>query len=354
MARPVSLVPVWSVSRARQPSIVVQPSPPQLPTVPDAVVAAEADVSASLEFALLHEVWQRGEQADGTLRADVDEATRKLLEAVAPALPARRQAIEVTLKALPAVGTVTKTTWDAARAAGGWSPSDGGWTARCAGEGRDYTCGLWTGFHASIANANSDAAAAAALAAVHRFVGVIFGCIGCREHFLAMADGNKFEGGRLVAARTKQDATLWLWRAHNAVNTRLGKARFFGEMDSDSEVLAALERTYALTADAGFFAGTWTGAETGEDLSASSPNGMGRAVGHRAAQSAGTGTVALTLIVGVGLAAAAVLGVRTWLRFDHNGRACDPRLTLRRELPGLWSISKARHSDHAALREFRQ
>lgn len=94
--------------------------------------------------------------------------------------------------------------------------------AACRGatpDARGYPCGLWLLFHSLLAQARTDAEAAAALRAIKGYVQFFFGCTGCSQHFLAMARAEEDSLER--AARTAADARLWLWRAHNTVNRRL-------------------------------------------------------------------------------------------------------------------------------------
>ncbi|XP_077271184.1 sulfhydryl oxidase 2 isoform X2 [Temnothorax americanus] len=92
---------------------------------------------------------------------------------------------------------------------------------------RGYPCGLWTMFHTLTVNfalehnkpfvtqaLSQDPAAV--LRAMHGYIGIFFGCADCAAHFVEMAGTNK-----IFDVRTKDEAVLWLWRAHNQVNARL-------------------------------------------------------------------------------------------------------------------------------------
>lgn len=84
---------------------------------------------------------------------------------------------------------------------------------------RGFSCGLWTLFHyLSIQAANSERShePLEVLQAVHGFVKHFFGCTHCSEHFQQMAERN-----HIWQIRTKDEAVLWLWTAHNEVNRRL-------------------------------------------------------------------------------------------------------------------------------------
>ena len=121
--------------------------------------------------------------------------------------------------------------WKACR---GWSDAS-----------RGYPCGLWTLFHTLIAHSADDPGAA--LNAIRLYVQFFFGCRGCAAHFLQMAkeglpkdaalllnsDGDGAggaaakepmpDGVHAPPATSAAAASLWLWRAHNAVNLRLNQ-----------------------------------------------------------------------------------------------------------------------------------
>lgn len=97
---------------------------------------------------------------------------------------------------------------------------------------RGYTCGLWTLFHfitvqaAAGDVAPADAAASHArpaindptesLRAIHGYVQYFFGCSDCSQHFQTMAAQR-----HIYDVKSRDEAVLWLWRAHNEVNARL-------------------------------------------------------------------------------------------------------------------------------------
>lgn len=80
---------------------------------------------------------------------------------------------------------------------------------------RGYTCGMWSLFHSLAARAVSSPAAV--IGGIRDYVEQFFACADCRTHFLVITYG--FE--RTV--RTRRDAVLYLWRAHNEVNARVAK-----------------------------------------------------------------------------------------------------------------------------------
>lgn len=84
---------------------------------------------------------------------------------------------------------------------------------------RGFSCGLWQLFHyLTVQATNSDKShdPLEALHAIHGFVKHYFGCTHCSQHFQEMADRNN-----IWKVKTKDDAVLWLWTAHNEVNRRL-------------------------------------------------------------------------------------------------------------------------------------
>lgn len=84
---------------------------------------------------------------------------------------------------------------------------------------RGYPCGLWTMFHmlsVNFAQLNSEQDSLKVLKAMHGYVKNFFGCAECSRHFLQMAEKNE-----IFQVKNKDEAILWLWRAHNEVNRRL-------------------------------------------------------------------------------------------------------------------------------------
>ncbi|XP_023556009.1 sulfhydryl oxidase 2 [Octodon degus] len=90
---------------------------------------------------------------------------------------------------------------------------------------RGYPCSLWKLFHTLTVQASSHPEALAGtgfegdpqavLQAVRRYVRTFFGCEECGQHFEEMAVES------LDTVKTADQAVLWLWRRHNAVNSRL-------------------------------------------------------------------------------------------------------------------------------------
>ena len=81
---------------------------------------------------------------------------------------------------------------------------------------RGYTCGLWQLFHMLTAHSD-DAHAVADLGTIRTWIENFFNCEDCRHNFLAMSTGIA------TSVRTRDDAVLWLWQAHNSVNLRLAQ-----------------------------------------------------------------------------------------------------------------------------------
>lgn len=84
---------------------------------------------------------------------------------------------------------------------------------------RGFTCGLWFLFHyLTVQSAESEDSndPLEVLQAVHGYVKYFFGCSDCSSHFQSMAVHKK-----IWNVANKDDAILWLWMAHNAVNNRL-------------------------------------------------------------------------------------------------------------------------------------
>ena len=102
-----------------------------------------------------------------------------------------------------------------------YGSADSDW-AMCKGSyptTRGYTCGLWQLFHLLIAQ-STDATAAGDLATVRGWIDGFFGCADCRTNFMAMSVDLASN------VRTRDDAVLWLWQAHNSVNLRLAQEQF--------------------------------------------------------------------------------------------------------------------------------
>ena len=95
---------------------------------------------------------------------------------------------------------------------------------------RGYTCGLWSLFHMLTAHSDDDHALAD-LTTIRSWVENFFGCRECRDHFLAMSTGIG------SSVRTRDDAVLWLWQAHNDVNIRLA-----GEQEAEER--AGIQNLY--------------------------------------------------------------------------------------------------------------
>lgn len=99
---------------------------------------------------------------------------------------------------------------------------------------RGYPCALWMLFHTLTVRASTHPEALAGtgleddphavLRAVRRYVHTFFGCKECGQHFEEMARDS------MDSVKTADQAVLWLWRGHNAVNSRLA-----GHLSEDPE-----------------------------------------------------------------------------------------------------------------------
>lgn len=84
---------------------------------------------------------------------------------------------------------------------------------------RRFPCGLWTMFHFMTVQAYESEFSTdplEILQAMHNYVKFFFGCSDCSKHFQTMATKNK-----IWNVTSKDEAILWLWKAHNDVNKRL-------------------------------------------------------------------------------------------------------------------------------------
>uniref|UniRef100_A0A8C0WPC3 Sulfhydryl oxidase n=1 Tax=Castor canadensis TaxID=51338 RepID=A0A8C0WPC3_CASCN len=90
---------------------------------------------------------------------------------------------------------------------------------------RGYPCSLWKLFHTltvqasihpeALAGTGFEDDPQAVLQTVRKYVHTFFGCKECGEHFEAMAKES------MDSVKTLDQAVLWLWKKHNAVNSRL-------------------------------------------------------------------------------------------------------------------------------------
>lgn len=92
----------------------------------------------------------------------------------------------------------------------GWHQCRGTWPGK-----RGYTCGLWNMFH-FLAAQTSDEMALRDLQIVRNAVVHFFDCTECRDHFMKIPVPEE-------SIKTRRDAQLWWWNAHNVVNRRVGK-----------------------------------------------------------------------------------------------------------------------------------
>ncbi|KAE8902106.1 hypothetical protein PF005_g16991 [Phytophthora fragariae] len=88
-----------------------------------------------------------------------------------------------------------------------------------------YTCGQWNMFHMLTLNppetgARSGELMVSVVASIRRFMKHFFGCVDCRDHFLAE---NTIEAVKKIKDAEDKPLALrrWLWEQHNSVNKRL-------------------------------------------------------------------------------------------------------------------------------------
>ena len=107
---------------------------------------------------------------------------------------------------------------------GGRTRSEMGW-AKCSGQGRGFTCGLWSIFHTATMAAGDKAPEA--LKVIRDYVSAFFKCEECAHHFGIEAASMEAE------VRDHKSGNLWLWRLHNKVNRRTGPRYGIPESDWD-------------------------------------------------------------------------------------------------------------------------
>ena len=202
------------------------------------------DVAGAAIYGLQRELFSTPVER-GSRRWLALEAWLFLLEEALPGADNREAIGWIRRTALPKSHDAAS--WDSAMKAlpTPWLPS-GGRASSASAEGiewracrgnsataRGYPCALWSLFHTLLAHS---AQPARALLAIQGYVEFFFGCRGCAEHFVGLAQrgergGEKHGGTAAVppapdgrhgtAAASAAEASLWLWKAHNAVNARL-------------------------------------------------------------------------------------------------------------------------------------
>ena len=222
------------------------------------------DLTSAIAYSFQHELFAVPAPAGSARRAALD-AWLSLLEDAMPGALNRAALGRIRTRVAPSVSESRQ--WLAALGSlpKPWLPTGGvaraassvewracqGWSAAS----RGYPCALWSLFHTLLAHA---ADPAVALLAIEGYVEHFFGCAACSAHFLQMARAgiHTGSGGRQGGAATSDlaapgartgtvsasdrapsdrapdgvhapaasssgTASLWLWRAHNAVNLRL-------------------------------------------------------------------------------------------------------------------------------------
>jgi len=114
---------------------------------------------------------------------------------------------------------------------------------------KGYTCALWRLFHTLSLNcglASPFPTPQECFFGVHSFVRYFFNCDVCREHFTQMFPRNfsdEFDDSHSKLPEIhKNDIAMWLWKAHNRVNTRLRYSRHKG--GGENAILAVTDALY--------------------------------------------------------------------------------------------------------------
>jgi hypothetical protein len=92
----------------------------------------------------------------------------------------------------------------------GWHECKGTWPGK-----RGFTCGLWNMFH-MVAAQTTDENALSDLQTMRQAISHFFDCQECRDHFMQVPVPE-------ADIKSRRDAQLWWWNAHNVVNRRVMK-----------------------------------------------------------------------------------------------------------------------------------
>jgi len=113
-----------------------------------------------------------------------------------------------------------------------------------------YTCGLWTLFHMlTFSGPRAGLSPGRTMATVRGYVDHFFGCSHCRQHFLQMFDecwGGRCDIGDDRSEESQRALALWLWRAHNTVNSRVAVESAELAASPDSPLVAPELQAWAL------------------------------------------------------------------------------------------------------------
>lgn len=181
------------------------------------------DLAAALRYSLFHEV-----PLQSSIAGEKMAALAKYVAALNKYYPADAVAGDLLLnvaRELPAYERISGRDFKKmARTYGAQLESAPRQWVACQGSDstlRGYPCGLWTLFHTLTVRELvalqrlEQRTQPQALNAMAAYIKNFFGCADCAQHFTEMA--------RTIAGNvsTPVDSVLWLWRAHNKVNSRL-------------------------------------------------------------------------------------------------------------------------------------
>jgi hypothetical protein len=115
--------------------------------------------------------------------------------------------------------------------------------------GGKFPCVVWAMLHMLVASAPTDAAAVELLSVGAVAVIRWFPCAECVSHFQSMVAGES-KMFPLASVKSRRGAVLWLWSAHNAVNSRRGVGVFpfpgmCDDCTSEEDVFQFLDGVYA-------------------------------------------------------------------------------------------------------------
>ncbi|CAM9576869.1 unnamed protein product [Scytosiphon promiscuus] len=197
------------------------------------------DATVSIRFALRNEVFTQGHKLDEERMG----ALVSFLELLATTFPgainrASFRGLATELRRDPGLNDIAR--WDKRIGnfdIGPYAPTkEDNWPAANIERGTEagvpnYTSGLWSLFHAlSVSSAPMRQHPYAVMEGIRSFVDNFFRCEHCRRHFLEMyatCDNGRCNISKPSNMRSQHISegesalALWVWRMHNAVNTRL-------------------------------------------------------------------------------------------------------------------------------------
>jgi Erv1 / Alr family/Thioredoxin len=219
----------------------------------------KSDIHLSLDFALRDGVYS----TDSPISEKASTALKEWLKLLHKTLPESWEVHLVIEELLANFVYITKHEGYLTRVLDQHPPENVKWSEACSHGDPDagYTCGLWELFHAMtigvvrhnmINPEHRRIATEDAATTLRNYVENFFGCIECRNNFLATADSCAFDRcTRLgkdvqgIAKNKEKDwaqLPLWLFEVHNDVNVRLVKEKAVREnrIATKKEEIAAL------------------------------------------------------------------------------------------------------------------